>query len=293
LTMVKVLLVVGQSRPGRRGKAEGRGCKYKSARSLVEVCACAGSVRASKRAQQVAERRRVRLLGWRGWLRSCAVVAAGQQQRFHYLQVPPRLASRGEQRRARQTVHIHAAARMRRSARFASPPPFSLPLALEGPPDLQVRVAPVVVAAARRVVPAAVRAALLGAGAAGAGRTVVPDLEVHTIAKMLPPGWADRLVLGATLGDGFVVLGLARAQSVEVVAAGGTVVADVGAAAAVIPMDSAAPFLGPTPLRLGTYTAHTSGVSAALTHGRTSAAHESSIVIRGVLMKQPPRHLSK
>jgi hypothetical protein len=62
--------------------------------------------------------------------------------------------------------------------------------------------------------------------------------------------WVGVLVFGVTPGDGFVALGLAGAQPVEVVAAGGAVVAV--AAAAVIPLDSAAPFLGPAPLRLGT-----------------------------------------
>eukprot|EP01046_Picozoa_sp_COSAG06_P050206 COSAG06_NODE_7897_length_2338_cov_9.835194_2_plen_113_part_00 len=105
-------------------------------------------------------------------------------------------------------------------------------------------------APARRVGAAAVRAALL-AVAVRAGRTVVePDVEVITTAKEWPAGWDGLLVVGVTPGDGFVALGLAGAQPVEVVAAGGAVVA--GAAVAGIPLDSAAPFLGPAPLRLGT-----------------------------------------
>ena len=111
--------------------------------------------------------------------------------------------------------------------------------------------APVVEAPARLVGAAAVRVALVAA-AAGAGRTLVPDGEVSIVAKGWPPGWAGLLVVGVTTGDGFVALGLAGAQPVEVVAAGGAVPAVV--AAAVIPLDSAAPFLGPAPLRLGTKT---------------------------------------
>eukprot|EP01046_Picozoa_sp_COSAG06_P016217 COSAG06_NODE_1066_length_10841_cov_14.808806_13_plen_145_part_00 len=137
---------------------------------------------------------------------------------------------------------------MRRSARFAPPSlPSALPRALDEP-DLKVRLAPVPVAPARRVGAAAVRGALV-AVAVVAGRTVGPDAEVSTTAKLWPVGWVGGLVVGVTPGDGFVALGLAGAQPVEVVAAGGVVVAP--AASAVIPMDSAAPFLGPAPLRLG------------------------------------------
>eukprot|EP01046_Picozoa_sp_COSAG06_P057126 COSAG06_NODE_11034_length_1578_cov_2.325896_1_plen_165_part_00 len=140
---------------------------------------------------------------------------------------------------------------------FAPPSlPSPLPRALDEP-DLQVRVAPVVVAPARRVGAAAVRGAHVSpAGAVSApGRMVaVPDDEVTIVAKPLPVGWLDVLVLGGTVedrpGHGFVALGLAGAQPVEVVAAGGAVEAAVGEA--VIPLDSAAPFLGPAPLRLGT-----------------------------------------
>ena len=137
--------------------------------------------------------------------------------------------------------------------RLASP--FSLSRALGTLPDLEVCVVPVAVAPARLVGAAAVRGALV-AVAVGAGRTVVvPDGEV-ILAKEWPGGRVDVLVGGVAPGDGFVALGLAGAQPVEVVAAGG-VVAAVGAAlsrgtAAVIPLDSAAPFLGPAPLRLGT-----------------------------------------
>ena len=127
--------------------------------------------------------------------------------------------------------------------------PSPLPRALDEP-DLQVRVAPVVVAPARRVVAAAVRATLV-AVAVGAGRTVVgPDGEV-IITKDWPAGWVDVLVPGV-IPSGFVALGLAGAQPVEVVAAGGVVVAPAVAGVAVIPLDRAAPFLGPAPLRLGT-----------------------------------------
>ena len=66
-------------------------------------------------------------------------------------------------------------------------------------------------------------------------------------AKGWPGGWVGPLD-GVTPGDGFVALGLARAQPVEVVAAGGAVVAD--AAAAGIPLDSAAAILAPALLRL-------------------------------------------
>ena len=112
--------------------------------------------------------------------------------------------------------------------------------------------APVVVAPARRVGAAAVRDALV-AVAVGAGRTVPPNGEVKTIAKPWPEGWADELVEGVAPGDGFVALGLAGAQPVEVVAAGGVVdaVVAVGIPAG-IPLDGAAPLLGPAPLRLGT-----------------------------------------
>eukprot|EP01046_Picozoa_sp_COSAG06_P035767 COSAG06_NODE_3878_length_4809_cov_166.836306_5_plen_154_part_00 len=137
-----------------------------------------------------------------------------------------------------------AAQRSLRSPLLPSPPPRAL-----HEPDLQVRVAPVAVAPARRVVAAAVRAALV-APAVGAGRTRVPDEEVTITAKGWPVGWAGDLEVGVTPGDGFVALGLAGAQPVEVVAAGGLVPAVV--AAAVIPLDRAAPFLGPAPLRLGT-----------------------------------------
>ena len=105
---------------------------------------------------------------------------------------------------------------------------------------------PVVVAPARRVGAAAVRDALV-AVAVGAGRTVEPDGEVT--AKVWPVGWDGLLVVGVTPGDGFVALGLAGAQPVEVVAAGGAVVAPA-AGVAVIPVDSAAALLAPTLLRL-------------------------------------------
>jgi hypothetical protein len=118
---------------------------------------------------------------------------------------------------------------------------------LAGSPDLKVRVAPVHVAPARRVGAAVVRVAL-HAGAQGAGRTVgVPDIEVTIDAKGWPAGWAGVLVVGVTPG-GFVALGVARAQPVEVVAAGGAVPAE--AAVAVIPLDSAAAVLAPALLRL-------------------------------------------
>jgi hypothetical protein len=139
---------------------------------------------------------------------------------------------------------------VRRSARFAPPSsPSPLPRALDEP-DLKVRVAPVAVAPARRVGAAAVRGALVALAVGAPGRTVVPDEEVNTIAKAWPGGWVGLLVVGATPGDGFVALGLAGAQPVEVVAAGGAVAAV--AAAAFIPLDRAAPLLGPAPLRLGT-----------------------------------------
>eukprot|EP01046_Picozoa_sp_COSAG06_P043030 COSAG06_NODE_5576_length_3392_cov_63.026067_2_plen_224_part_00 len=167
-------------------------------------------------------------------------------------------------------MHIHAAARMRRSARFASPPPFSLPRALEGPPDLQVRVAPVAVAPARLVGVATVHGALAAVGGV-AGRTVEANAEVITrLAKAWPAGWADVLVASgglvpleagaaagerdATLTSGFVALWLAGAQPINVVAAGEAVYTEVAVAA--IPLNSTAPFIGPAPLRLGT-TSHT------------------------------------
>jgi hypothetical protein len=75
----------------------------------------------------------------------------------------------GGRERGNPCAHTYdAAARVRRSARFAPPPPFSLLRALEGPPDLQVRVGPVAVPPARRVAAAAVRGALV-AVAVGAG----------------------------------------------------------------------------------------------------------------------------
>jgi hypothetical protein len=161
----------------------------------------------------------------------------------------PALAGAGE--RGGPCAHTcRVVARVRRSARFAPPSsPSPLPRALDEP-DLQVRVAPGALAApARRVGAAAVRGALV-AVALVAGRTVVvPDIEVTTIAKVWPVGWGGELVVGV-IPSGFVALGLAGAQPVEVVAAGGAVAAV--AAVAVIPLGSAAPFLGPAPLRLGT-----------------------------------------
>jgi hypothetical protein len=118
-------------------------------------------------------------------------------------------------------------------------------------PDLQVRVAPVAVAPARRVGAAAVRVALAAEAVGAPGRTAVPDGEVITPAKAWPAGWGGVLVVGVTPGlDGFVALGLTRGQPVEVVVAGDVVVAIVAAAA--IPLDNTAPFLGPAPLSLGT-----------------------------------------
>eukprot|EP01046_Picozoa_sp_COSAG06_P012006 COSAG06_NODE_692_length_13043_cov_369.439509_17_plen_338_part_00 len=178
-----------------------------------------------------------------------------QQQWFNLqAQLAPLPALAGGGERGGPCAHTcRAAARVRRSARFAPPSlPSALPRALDEP-DLKVRLAPVAVGPARRVGAAAVRGALV-APAVGAGRTVVPDEEVIIQAKGWPGGWLDVLVEGGTPGDGFVALGLAGAQPVEVVAAGGVVVA--GGALAGIPLDSAAPFLGPAPLRLGT-NAHT------------------------------------
>eukprot|EP01046_Picozoa_sp_COSAG06_P022110 COSAG06_NODE_1693_length_8701_cov_80.626133_13_plen_148_part_00 len=136
------------------------------------------------------------------------------------------------------------------------------------------------VAPARRVGAAAVRVALV-ALAVGAGRTVVgPGVEVTITAKPWPVGWAGVLVLGVTPGDGFVALGLAGAQPVEVVAAGGLVVAVV--AVADIPLDSAAPFPGPAPLRLGTNAhtqrrpAHRKSHGGSAPHGRARAAHKAA-----------------
>eukprot|EP01046_Picozoa_sp_COSAG06_P043966 COSAG06_NODE_5847_length_3247_cov_8.564485_2_plen_141_part_00 len=134
----------------------------------------------------------------------------------------------------------------------------------------------VLAAPARRVVAAAVHGALVAVSVLTAGRTVAPDVEVTTTAKAWPPGWVGELVAGATPGDGFVALGLAGAQPVEVVAAGGVVDAEVAVAA--IPLDGAAPFLGPAPLRLGTKAEAArearGGVSAP--HGRASAAHKAA-----------------
>ena len=128
-------------------------------------------------------------------------------------------------------------------------------------PDLEVCVAPVLEAPARLVMAAAVRGALVTVAAVAGGlpdrspgeRPVAPDVEV-TIAKDWPFGWAGVLVVGVTPG-GFVALGIARAQPVEVVAAGGAVVAD--AAAAGIPLDSAAAILAPALLRLSCTRTHT------------------------------------
>ena len=115
---------------------------------------------------------------------------------------------------------------------------------------------PVAVAPARLVGAAAVRAALVAAGAAGAGRTVGPDVEVTTLAKAWPVGWVGGLVEGVTPG-GFVALGIAGAQPVEVVAAGGEVVAVVVLIAAGIPRYRAAAILAPALLRLArTHTKH-------------------------------------
>eukprot|EP01046_Picozoa_sp_COSAG06_P002395 COSAG06_NODE_84_length_25090_cov_20.561042_10_plen_237_part_00 len=236
------------------------------------MCARAGE---QERAQQAAERRRVRLLGQRGRLRSlrccrggCCVSGCVSQQWFRFT--------------GRSCAHTLTCRRARAAQRPLRSPllPSPLPRALDEP-DLKVRVAPVVVAPARRVGAAAVRGALL-AVAVGAGRTVVADGEVTTTAKDWPVGWDGPLVAAVIPGDGFVALGLAGAQPVEVVAAGGAVVA--GGAAAVIPLDSAAPFLGPAPLRLGTNAhtqrrpAHRKSHGGSAPHGRASAAHKAALL---------------
>ena len=125
-------------------------------------------------------------------------------------------------------------------------------------------------------------------------RTVeVPDAEVITTAKLWPAGWVGVLVLDVTPGlDGFVALGLTRGQPVEVVVAGDVVVAIVAAAA--IPLDNTAPFLGPAPLSLGTKAEAAREARGGVSTARTNKCRtQGSIVMSGVLMKQPPMHLSK
>jgi hypothetical protein len=116
-------------------------------------------------------------------------------------------------------------------------------------------VAPVAVAPTRCVGLALVRLALV-AVAVAAGRIISSatrsDDEV-IIAKLWPVVWIDDLdvIPGGILG-GYVALGIARAQPVEVVAYGGAVFAAVVVAG--IRLDSTASCRRPAPLRLGTYT---------------------------------------
>ena len=108
-------------------------------------------------------------------------------------------------------------------------------------------------------------------------------------AERWPPGWAVRQV--RRLGLGMAALGLARAQPVDVAAAGDTVLApgrcrSSGPAAVFSGGFSVTPRIN-TPARIRLeqtctqrWQAHQEMQVESAPHGRTSATHESSIVMR-------------